>query len=167
MAIDGPAMDEPTPDDPSAEFDALLQRAAQEVREDDDNDSWLRVTESIFAKVRASTRHSVPLRAELSADLVARGDQLFITDIVVKQILRDALEGIGGTAPLRMHFDIDNGICQGIEIDLTAEYGTDLKKSSRDIRNLVHEVLRVELGSAATTPENIKIHIADVTDERF
>ncbi|AEF38785.1 hypothetical protein [Hoyosella subflava] len=139
----------------------VVLRAARELRESDtDIDSqWLEITDRVIARVRATTRHGIPIRAESM-----RG-ALYVTDLVVRHTLRDALEGLGGTAPLRIDVGVDEARCTGLNIELSALYLTDLRQAAKEVRTAAHSVLTEILGDLAPPRATITLHFGDVTPD--
>lgn len=159
---EGPDDREATETTGTADFAAendVLTRAARELRDDDtDSDAqWLEITDRVLARVRATTRHGTPLRAEFGTDT------LYITDLVIKHRLRDALENVSGTHPIRVTVEADDSYCTGLEIELSAVYRTDLRRASASVRNVVHSVLTDILGDYAPPRSAITLHFGDVT----
>lgn len=144
--------------DSAAEND-VLTRAAREMRDSDTETDvrWLEITERVLARVHATTRHGTPLRAEFASGT------LYVTDLVIKHRLLDALEDLGGTKPIRVTVDTENSLCTGIEIELSAVYRTDLRRAAATVRNAVHDILTDTLGGFAPARSAITLHFGDVT----
>lgn len=137
----------------------VARRAARELRDSDaaTDAHWLEITGRVITRVRAAARHATPIKAE------SAGGDLYVTDLVVRDKLRVALEGLSGTTPLRIDIGVEHKRCTSLTIELSAAYRTSLPRAARKVRTAAHIILTETLGKEAPTPDAITLHIGDIT----
>ncbi|MGU3436650.1 hypothetical protein ACNHUS_26985 [Actinomycetes bacterium M1A6_2h] len=142
----------------SAHMDEVLNRAAQELR-DEEQPSWLELSSRILSSVRDTTRRSWPLDARFPTD--QRGDTLRVSDVVVRlEVVRGV--DIPGCSVSSVDLQIDGHTCTGASIDMTAEYGFDIQELARTVARLAAESIDRALGTELTAGD-VDVNVVDVT----
>ncbi|SNT40991.1 hypothetical protein [Rhodococcoides kyotonense] len=149
---------------PGEPDDALLARAARELMAHDPEPRWVDVSNSVLARVRATTRRTWPVDAAFPGEsAVERPDTLRISDHIVRTTLRRALLGVHGAEPIAIDLQLDGHTCIGAAITVTGVYGTDLHAVGRELGDLAHSALTGLLGLPIADAA-VTVHFEDITD---
>ncbi|GAB3074911.1 hypothetical protein [Nocardioides zeae] len=149
-------------DDPlGLAVDAVRQEAAEGAPE-----GWSEVAASVRGRLRSVLDPAVPIlvhdaRGRLDHD--AEGSRTWVTDRVVKAALRRALQPSATHAPSALRLVVDEDRLRGVELDLVAAYGVELRPLADAVRAVVLEELRDLLGpDPAFGPADVAITFVDV-----
>lgn len=143
--------------DDGAGTDPLLDRAAQELR-DEETPSWVAASAAILATLRRTTRRTTPVDAAFPGG--AGGDSLRIGDHVVRLSILRSL----GDLPSRVRavdLTLEGRTVTGAELDIAIPYLQDLDHLVAAIETRVTEALREILGTTVPS-EGVRIHVVDV-----
>ncbi|WP_460868769.1 hypothetical protein [Rhodococcus aerolatus] len=149
----------------------LLARATAELRQAPEKEpTWQDVSESVVTALRSVTRRSTWVTAGLGPRPRAAGgtaagvtDTVALSDEGLAVLVRRALAPVAGGAPsaLDVHVD-DAGRCTGLDVDVVAAYGQDLRGLVAEVRDRCAAVLRDVLGDDAAPP--VAVQVVDVTE---
>ena len=122
---------------------------------------WDAIAVRVIAAVRATPRPGGrPLIAD-GPDHPGRG-HLYISENVVRSTLAVTLRQLYLCAPTAIQFDINDGTLRAVHMEVTASYGTDLRRLAERIRATTADTIIELLGAAATNRGPIDITITDV-----
>ena len=151
------------------EPDAVLARAATELRDAPQEPNWVDISSSIIAKVRNTTRRTWPIDSAFpagspfSTDTARSQDSLKISDRIVKTTLRRALAGVHGAQPTEIDLELDDHTCIGLAIAVIGVYGDDLQAAGDELATIaidtVSDLLGVTLGR-----EVVEIRVDDIEE---
>ncbi|WP_032367712.1 hypothetical protein [Rhodococcoides fascians] len=146
------------------EPNAVLARAATELREAPQEPNWVDISSSILAKVRNTTRRTWPIDSVFPAGSAADPrDSLRICDHIVKTTLRRALAGVHGAQPTEIDLDLDDHACIGLFVAVIGVYGDDLQAAGEELASIaidvVADLLGVTLGRDA-----VEIRVDDIEE---
>ena len=125
---------------------------------------WSAMAGGVISAIRATTRpgaHS--LTAQTPPNRPGAG-RIYVSDHVLRSTLAVELRQRYLCAPTRITFDVDaqTDTLQGVVIELTGSYGTDLKELAGHIRATTSDVIADLLGDPAVDQRPIDVTIADV-----
>ena len=130
------------------EPNAVLARAATELREAPQEPNWVDISSSILAKVRNTTRRTWPIDSVFPAGSAADPrDSLRISDHIVKTTLRRALAGVHGAQPTEIDLHLDDHACIGLFIAVIGVYGDDLQAAGDELATIAIDVVTDLLGT--------------------
>ena len=105
------------------------------------------------------TRRPAPDRRRARS---SRPGHLYISENVVRSTLAVTLRQLYLCAPTAIQFDINDGTLRAVHMEVTASYGTDLRRLAERIRATTADTIIELLGAAATNRGPIDITITDV-----
>lgn len=123
--------------------DAARQEAAEGPPE-----GWSEVAATVRGRLRSVLDPAVPILVHDARGLLEHDDQgsrTWVTDRVVKTALRRALDD-PAFAPSALRLVVDEGRLRGVELDLVAAYGVELRPLADVVRAVVLRELRELLG---------------------
>lgn len=147
----------------------LLARATTELREAPEKaPTWQDVSETVVSALRSVTRRSTWVTAGLGprGDAAAVTDTMTISDQALAVLVRRALRTLEGGAPsaLTVHAD-DAGRCTGLDVEVVAAYGQDLRGLVAEVGRRCAAVLLDALGEDAAPPAAaVVVRVVDVTE---
>lgn len=141
--------------------DAARQEAAEGAPE-----GWSEVAANVRGRLRSVLDPAVPLLVhdeQGRAEHDDQGSRTWVTDRVVKAALRRALQVSPTHAPSALRLVVDEGRLSGLELDLVAAYGVELRPLADAVRGVVLRELRALLGpDPAFGPADVTIAFVDV-----
>jgi hypothetical protein len=151
-----------------SDFDPVLDRAARGLRDQAVDARWIDISDSIIAKVRATTRRTWPVDAEYptaAKQPERKADTLRVSDHVVRTAVRRALAGVHGAEPTAIELYLDDHMCTGIYVDIVGIYGDDLQGVGDDLAAIALATLNELLGPVRPlTRVDVDVHVHDIND---
>jgi hypothetical protein len=146
------------------EPNAVLARAATELREAPQEPNWVDISSSILAKVRNTTRRTWPIDSAFPAGSAADSrDSLRISDHIVKTTLRRALAGVHGAQPTEIDLDLDDHACIGLAIAVIGVYGDDLQAAGDELATIAIDVVANLLG-VTLDRDVVEVRVDDIEE---
>ena len=146
------------------EPNAVLARAATELREAPQEPNWVDISSSILAKVRNTTRRTWPIDSAFPAGSAADPrDSLRISDHIVKTTLRRALAGVHGAQPTEIDLDLDDHACTGLFVAVIGVYGDDLQAAGEELASIAIDVVANLLG-VTLGRDAVEIRVDDIEE---
>lgn len=127
----------------------LAVDAARQEAADGAPEGWSEVAASVRGRLRSVLDPAVPILVHDAGGRVdqdGEGSRTWVTDRVVKAALRRALQTSPTHAPSALRFVVEGDRLRGVELDLVAAYGVELRPLAVAVRAVVLDELRELLG---------------------
>lgn len=127
----------------------LATAAARQEAADGAPEGWSEVAASVRGRLRSVLDPAVPILvhdARGRVDQDGEGSRTWVTDRVVKAALRRALQASPTHAPSALRLVVEDDRLRGVELDLVAAYGVELRPLAAVVRGVVLDELRELLG---------------------
>ena len=151
--------------DPRDPLDLAADAARQEASEGAP-EGWSEVAATVRGRLRSVLDPAVPILVHDERGLLDHdglGSRTWVTDRVVKAALRRALQAEPTHAPSALRLVVEEERLRGIELDLVAAYGVELRPLADGVRAVVLHELRALLGpDPAFGPADVTITFVDV-----
>ncbi len=146
-----------------------LGRATRRLR-DAPEPGWTRISDSVIAKVRATSRRTTPVAASLS-DLprteapVREGESTHVSDHVIATHLNRAITAAHPCALADVVLSLDGDMFLAASVHVVGEYGADLHVLGEQVRVTAIGVLTDLLGPhhPPLTLEQVDVRVSDIT----
>jgi hypothetical protein len=133
----------------------LIGRAAEMLRVAPEP-GWRAIEADVVAAVRATPRGGWPLVVE-DPDPYGLPGIIRVSDLVVTNLLSRVLTGDPDYAVVDLRADSDDGVLQGVSVDLSCRYLVDVNAVAQRVRTRCAEVIGRVVGTNIAPPITVRV----------